>query len=89
MIALAYSCAIIQGQKIKKMGVQKYVGRVTECGRSIRPHSSIWIGLYGQSWVIGMEFCQDSITELMRIRRNKLPFFQRGLRAMSFILSMF
>jgi hypothetical protein len=89
LIALAYSCAIIQGQKIKKMGVQKYVGRVTECGRSIRPHSSFWIGLYGQSWVIGMEFCQDSITELMRIRRNKLPFFQRGLRAMSFILSMF
>jgi len=89
LIALAYSCAIIQGQKIKKMGVQKYVGRVTECGRSIRRHSSFWIGLYGQSWVIGMEFCQDSITELMRIRRNKLPFFQRGLRAMSFILSMF
>lgn len=89
LIALAYSCAIIQGQKIKKLGVQKYVGRVTECGRSIRRHSSFWIGLYGQSWVIGMEFCQDSITELMRIRRNKLPFFQRGLRAMSFILSMF
>ena len=22
-----------------------------------------------------MEFCQDIITELMRIRRNKLPFF--------------
>ncbi|MEG4204428.1 hypothetical protein QUA20_10910 [Microcoleus sp. Pol7_A1] len=45
LIALAYSCAIIQGQKIKKMGVQKYVGRVTECGRSIRRHSSFWIGL--------------------------------------------
>jgi hypothetical protein len=87
--ALAYSCAIIQGQKIKIMGVQKYVGRVTECGRSIRRHSSFWIGLYGQCWVIGMEFCQDVITELMRIRRNKLPFFQRELRAMSFILSMF
>ena len=50
LIALAYSCAIIQGQKIKKMGVQKYVGRVTECGRSIRRHSSFWIGLYGQLW---------------------------------------
>jgi hypothetical protein len=38
---------------------------------------------------IAMEFCQDVISELMRIRRNKLPSFQRGLRAMSFILSMF
>jgi len=35
-----------------------------------------------------MEFCQDIIIELMRIRRNKLPFFQRGMRAMSLILSM-
>ena len=89
LIALAYTCAVIQGEKIKTMGVQKYVGRLTECGRSIRRHSSFWIGLYGQCWVIGMEFCQDVISELMRIRRNKLPFFQRGLRAMSFILSMF
>jgi hypothetical protein len=89
LIAIAYSCAILQGQKIKTMGIQKYVGRLTECGRSIRRHSSFWIGLYGQCWVIGMEFCQDIVNELMRIRRNKLPFFQRGMRAMSFILSMF
>jgi hypothetical protein len=89
LIAIAYSCAVIQGQKIKTIGVQKYVGRLTEYGRSIRRHSSFWIGLYGQCWVIGMEFCQDIITELMRFRRNKLPFFQRGMRAMSLILSMF
>jgi hypothetical protein len=89
LIALAYSCALVQGQKIKAMGVQKYVGRLTECGRSIRRHSSFWIGLYGQCWVVGMEFCQDIIRELMRIRRNKLPSFQRGMRAMSLILSMF
>ena len=38
---------------------------------------------------VGMEFCQDIIAELMRIRRNKLPFFQRGMRAMSLILSSF
>jgi len=38
---------------------------------------------------VGMEFCQDIIAELMKIRRNKLPFFQRGMRAMSFILSSF
>ena len=71
------------------MGIQKYVGRLTESGRSIRRHSSFWIGLYGQSWVIGMEFVSEIVIELMRIRRNKLPFFQRGMRAKSFILSMF
>jgi hypothetical protein len=89
LIALAYSSAILQGQKIKRMGIQKYVGRLTEPQRSERRHSSFWIGLYGQSWVVGMEFCQDIIAELMRIRRNKLPFFQRGMRAMFLILSSF
>jgi hypothetical protein len=89
LMALAYSSAILQGQKIKHQGIQKYVSRLTEPQRSQRRHSSFWIGLYGQSWVVGMEFCQDIIAELMRIRRNKLPFFQRGLRAMSLILSSF
>ena len=89
LIAIAYSCAVIQGQKIKTMGVEKYVGRLTECERSIRRHSSFWIGLYGQCWVIAMDFCQDIITELMKIRRNKLPFFQRGMRTMSLIISVF
>ena len=49
-------------QKIKTMGMQKYVGRLTEYRRSIRRHSSFWIELYGQGWVVGMEFCQDIIT---------------------------
>jgi hypothetical protein len=89
VIALAYSWAVLQGQKIKQLGIQKYTGRLTEGKRSHRRHSSFWIGLYGQSWVVGMEFCQEIVAELMRIRRNKLPFFQRGLRAMSLILSGF
>ena len=86
---MAYSCTILQGRKLKLMGIQKYIGRVTEWLRTQRRPSSFWIGLYGQCWVVGMEFCQDIISELMRIRRNKLPFFQRGMRAMSLILSMF
>ncbi len=89
LIALAYSCAILQGQQIKRKGIQNYVGRLKEFRRSLRRHSSFWMGLYGQSWVIGMEFFQEIINELMLIRRNKLPFFQRGLRAMSLILSTF
>lgn len=89
LIALAYICAILQGQQIKRKGIQNYVGRLKEFRRSLRRHSNFWIGLYGQSWVIGMEFFKEIINELMLIRRNKLPFFQRGLRAMSLILSTF
>jgi hypothetical protein len=29
---------------------------------------------------IGMEFVSEIVIELMRIRRNKLPFFGRGMR---------
>ena len=41
LIAIAYSCAILQGQKIKTMGIQKYVGRLTECRRTTRRHIAI------------------------------------------------
>lgn len=89
LIAIAYSCAVIQGQQIKSMGIQQYIGRLKEAHRTWRRHSNFWIGLYGQSWAVGIDFCQEIVTELMTIRANKLPFFQRGLRAMSLILSMF
>lgn len=89
LIAFAYSCAILKGRKLKHMGIQKYIGRLTELRRRVRRHSSFWIGLYGQCWVVGMEFCWEIVERLMRIRRNKLPFFQRGMKAMSLILSMF
>jgi len=50
LMAIAYSCAILQGGNIKNMVIQKYVGRLTEYGYSIRRHSNFWIGLYGQCW---------------------------------------
>src|SRR6476469_10365914 len=53
LIALAYSCAILQGRKLKLMGIQKYIGRLTERLRSQPRHSSFWVGLYGQCWVVG------------------------------------
>jgi len=86
LIALAYSCATLQGKKNQKLGIQKYVGILKEAKRTLRRHSSFWMGLYGHSWVIGIECCEKMIEELMAIRRNKLPFFQRGLRAMSLMI---
>ncbi len=66
------------------------MARLKEVKRAIRRHSSsFWMGLYGHSWVIGIECCEKMIEELMAIRRNKLPFFQRGLRAMSLMIRTF
>lgn len=89
IIAIAYSCALLQGRKIKNIGLQKYIGRLTELGRIQRRHSSFWVGLYGYMWVAGMEFLSDLVTNFWRLTPNKLPNFQRGLRAMVLIQSRF
>lgn len=69
------------------MGVQKYVGRLNKLKRTCRRHSAFWIGLYGQLWIGAMESSTDLASELMQTKPNKLPYFQRGLRAMALIQS--
>ncbi len=67
LISLAYTAATISGQKIKRMGVQKYVGRIKESLRIFRRHSSFYIGLYGDNWVNFMENSYELVTELLRL----------------------
>ena len=87
IIVIAYSSATFKGQKIKSLGVQKYVGRIKEYGRVKRRHSSFYIGLYGQTWVNFMESCWGLVTELMKLTPNKLEYYLQGQRAMEHILS--
>lgn len=75
LIAIAYISSTIQGRKIKRTGVQEYVGRVKEFGRSERRHSSFYIGLYGQAWVNFMAQCTVAVSELMRLASNKRKYF--------------
>lgn len=49
LIAIAYTSATMHGHTIKRMGMQKYVGRVKEYGRIQQRHSSFYIGLYGRA----------------------------------------
>lgn len=85
VIAVAYTCAALRGQKIKRVGQQKYVSLLKELQRPEQRHSNFWVGLYGQMWLIGWEFCRVLIEQLMNIYRNKLPFYQRGIQAMYLI----
>jgi hypothetical protein len=87
LIAIAYSCAVLAGRNSRQIGLQKYVGRLKELHRIHRRHSAFWIGLYGQLWVGAMEFWADLAHDLMRLKPNKLPYFHKGLRAMSLIQS--
>ena len=87
LLTIAYSCATLQGRTIKRIGVQEYIGRLPESRRTQRRHSSFYIGLYGQTWVNYRGYCTEFITELMKLNRNKLKYYQKGLRAMELILS--
>jgi hypothetical protein len=84
---LAYTSATISGQQIKCKGVQKYVGRVKEHGRTERRHSSFYIGLYGQTWVNFQDNCWEFVRDLLRLSPNKNKYYQRGQRAMRLIMS--
>ncbi len=89
LIAIAYTSATLQGRKIKRKGIQNYVGRVKESGRIERRHSSFYIGLYGQNWGILKDICLELATELMKLNPNKRKYYQRGIRARSLIESAF
>jgi hypothetical protein len=89
LLAIAYTSATLFGQKIKRMGVQKYVGRVNEYGRTQRRHSTFYVGLYAQTWVDFRASCQDLISQLIQLNLHKRLYYQRGLRAMSLIVSTF
>lgn len=88
IIAFADTLATLNGQSLKRMGVQKYIGRVKEYGRLIRRHSSFYIGLYSQDWISCIKPCWELVMEFMRLNRNKLEYDLRGLRAMKLIMSV-
>lgn len=89
LIALAYSSAIIQGLAIKHKGVQKYICRVKESGRTERRHSTFYVGLSAQMWLTFREECADLVEELMKISSNKLRHYQRGVKAAELMESSF
>ncbi len=69
------------------VGLYGNVSRLRKVKRTQTGNSSFWVGLYGSVWIIGIEFLSDWTEKLMSMTPNKLPFFQRGLRAMSLMQS--
>lgn len=89
LITLAYTSSIMSGEKIKKKGVVKYVGRVKEKRRAQRRHSSFYIGLHGYAWVESLDLFSEQTAKLMSLSPHKLPYYQRGRRAETLIQSTF
>jgi hypothetical protein len=59
LIAIAYTCSVLVGHKLRQIALHKYLGRLQELKRSHRRHSTFWIGLYGYLWIGAMEFWAD------------------------------
>jgi hypothetical protein len=89
IIAIAYSCAILQGRQIKSKGVQSYVCRLKESHRQERRHSTFWVGTYGELWLDIFFQCSKEVSQLMSLKPNKRLNFYRGLKAASLIQSCF
>ena len=85
LLALAMSAAWLQGQHTSSLGKSSYICRSKETRRTRRRHSNFWIGLYGHNWIAAFHLCQEWVEELLGLIRNKLRFYQRGLRALNLI----
>jgi len=85
LIALAMTSAWLRGKRTLLQSQEKYVCRLTEKGRNRRRHSSFWIGLYGESWLVAFHECQLWVEEMLHLIRNKKSFYLIGLRAIKLI----
>ena len=85
LIAIAYTASCLTGLKIRNTGYAEYINRLKLEGKNRPRHSYFWTGLYGTTWILSMDICWDWVEKLMRTAINKLPFYQRGLRAMKHI----
>ncbi|ACK73967.1 transposase IS4 family protein (plasmid) [Gloeothece citriformis PCC 7424] len=83
LIAIAYTNSALKGKSIKNQGHQKYITRLREARRKNKRHSDFWVGLYGDSWIFAVEFCFHFIQELMALNKNKLTFYQKGMKVYS------
>lgn len=89
LIAIAYTCAVKNGQTITFKGVKEYICRLKENQRKDKRHSNFWVGLYGSLWIENFQMCHVWVERLMLHTPNKLPFYQKGIRAKKLILSSF
>lgn len=82
LIAIAYTLATLQGQRMKTLGVDIYAGRIQEHQDKTLRQSEFSLGLYGQRWIYGMELWTDWVQRLIALKPHKRLYFQRGFAAM-------
>jgi len=61
------------------------MNRLRTVNQMVTKNSNFWLGLYGSLWIPSETFVKDWVQRLMKLNRNKLPFYQKDLRAMELI----
>ena len=89
VVAIAYTSALIHGQNIKSLGIQKYVARPENPSTSQRRHSSFYIGQHLHHWLRLQQLCQQTLSELLQINRRWILHYNQGKRAIELALSSF
>lgn len=87
LIAIAYTCATTQGQRLKQKALQKYIARPETNGRTHKRHSAFHIGLTAYRWAPCWQCCQQQIQALLSLDRNKIEYHLRGLRAIEAVMA--
>jgi hypothetical protein len=83
LIVIAYSLATMHGQRMKKLGIETYAGRIQQHQDKYPRQSHFSFALYGQLWIYGMELWADLALNLIDLKPHKRLFFQRGFQALS------
>jgi hypothetical protein len=89
LITLAYSQATFWGNKLQSLGIGNYVVRPTPPRRKYRQHSQFYLGLQGFSWLDSLTFFVDEMQKLLSLAPQSLPHYQRGLKAITLLQSVF
>jgi hypothetical protein len=89
IITIAYASATLQGNQIKRMGIQEYVARLEKKYKGQRRHSSFYVGQHLHNWLQLYQIFQKSIEELMQSSRYRLKDYLKGQRAIELVLSTF
>jgi hypothetical protein len=89
LVAIAYTSAMLEGQKIKRMGIQKYVTRPETKSKGQRRHSAFYVGQHLHHWLRLEQLCQETVDELLQINRRWLNYYKKGQRAIELVLSTF
>jgi Transposase DDE domain len=85
VVALAYTLATMQGQRLRELGIEIYAGRLQEHTDKTPRQSEFSLGLYGQRWQYAMELWHNWALHLIALKPHKRLYFQRGFYALSLI----